>query len=210
MKVRQRISDAISNESGAVLALALMTTTVLAVFSLTAIMTSMQGLKMGVEYQAYQNSVYIADGGIDFAPGLIERTLFNGYVVTTADSANSAVVQFIDPANPNSQTAGVTRFQNKISAVITNSGDTAAQTPNIKMTYPTGETTNIVVEYAGTRPMPGSSTESAARYEGIGSGGSGGVGIYYRVDAYNYNPKLKESSTVRANFKCVDGGQRCL
>jgi len=206
--MRQKIFNAISNETGAVLVLALMTTTVLAVFSLTAIMTSMQGLHMGVEYQAYQNSVYIADGGVDFAPGLIERTLFNGYVVPSTDTANVSV-SFLDPATPGSQSAGIARFQSKISAAITNSGDTAAASPNIQLTYPTGEVTNIVVEYVATRPQPGSSSEAAARYEGIGSG-SGGVGVYYRIDAYNYNSKLVESSTVRANFKCVDGGQRCL
>ncbi len=214
-----------SNETGAVLVLALMTTTILAILSLTAIITSLQGLHMGAEYRAYQNSVFVADGGTDFSGGLISRTIsqINGNAVASPDQTANAYVSFCTGASsyacnaPMTAGTGWAYFQQKVNGVTvtynTGTPDLASTSPNLKITYPsTGETVNLVVEYVGSKIQPGSSTESAARYEGIGSGTSGGVGILYRVDAYNSNTNLNvsESSTVRATFQCIDGGGRCL
>lgn len=221
--MKNKILEVLRDESGSVLVLSIMTTTLLFVFSLTAIMASTQGLHLGAEYRAYQNSVYVADGAADFSSGLIQRAIsqINGNLVTNPDQTNNANVVFCTGAASWSCDAALTSgagwayFQNKIngSTITYNTGnpDTAATTPNLKITYPTtGETVNIVVEYLGSKILPGSSTESAARYEGIGAGTSGGVGILYRVDANNTNSSLSESSTVRATFQCVDGGGRCL
>jgi hypothetical protein len=215
----------ISNESGAVLVLALMVVTVLAIYSLTAIITSTQGLHMGSEYRSYQNTVYIADGGADYATGLIMRTFANGYSVLSSDS-NSQYVNFCMPsmvcspksaAGPSDGSA-LSRFQSKINGVLINTTDSAATSPNIILTYPTvdfskdsaTETAGIVVEYVKNKIQAGSSSEFAARYEGIGSGSAGGVGLYYRIDAYNKNTGQGAQSTVRATFKCIEGGGRCL
>ena len=217
---------ALSNEAGAVLVLALMTTTLLAVFSLTAIMTATQGLHMGAQYRAYQDSVYVADGGTDYAPGLIERTLvqINGNAVPFSDQLSNANLVFCavssgtwacDP--PTTAGNGWNYFQQKVTGQVvtynTANPDKAASTPNLVLTYPvTGEKVNIVVEYLGSKVQPGSSTETAARYEGIGAGTSGGVGILYRVDSFNNSskPNIVENTTVRSTFQCIEGGGRCL
>ncbi|MBI3581131.1 MAG: hypothetical protein HY098_03490 [Nitrospinae bacterium] len=224
--MKNRVITALSNETGAVLVLALMTTTILAILSLTAIITSIQGLHMGAEYRAYQNSVYVADGGTDFTSGLISRTIsqINGNTVASPDQTVNAYVSFCTGAGstygcnaPMTAGSGWAYFQQKVNGMTvtftTSTPDLASTSPNVKLSYPTtGETVNLVVEYVGSHILPGSSTESAARYEGIGAGTSGGVGILYRVDAYNSNNKLNvsESSTVRATFQCIDGGGRCL
>lgn len=224
--MKNRVLGVLSNETGAVLVLALMTTTILAILSLTAIITSLQGLHMGTQYRAYQDSVFVADGGADFSSGLISRTIsqINGNTVASPDQTANAYVAFCTGAGssyacnaPMAAGTGWAYFQNKVNGVTvtynTSTPDTASTSPNLTITYPsTGETVGMVVEYVGSKIQPGSSTESAARYEGIGAGTSGGVGILYRVDAYNKNTHLNvsESSTVRATFQCIDGGGRCL
>lgn len=224
--MKNRFLTVLSNETGAVLVLALMTTTILAILSLTAIITSLQGLHMGAQYRAYQNSVFVADGGADFSSGLISRTIsqINGNTVASPDQTVNAYVAFCTGAgstygcdSPMTAGSGWAYFQQKVNGVTvtfnTSTPDLASTSPNLKLTYPTtGEKVNMVVEYIGSRLLPGSSTEFAARYEGIGSGTSGGVGILYRVDAYNSNTNfnVSESSTVRATFQCIDGGGRCL
>ncbi|MBI3794403.1 MAG: hypothetical protein HY280_06700 [Nitrospinae bacterium] len=214
--MKNRALKIVSSQNGAVLVLALLVVTLLAIFALGAILTSSQNLNMGAEYRSYQNSLYVSDGGTDFTTGLIMRTFSNGLTVQNSDS-NSQYFVFCIPggpctpksaASPSDPTA-ISRFQNKLNGTLINSGDTAANTPNLMLSYATGDVAKIVVEYVKTKIQAGSSSEFAARYEGIGSGSAGGVGIYFRVDGYNSNP-IGEQSTVRTEYKCIEGGGRCL
>ena len=194
------ISPSFMDESGAALILALMTVTVLAVLSLVTIMAVNQGMSFGGGYKAYQSAVYLADGGGDMATGIIKRTIGNGMAISSIDTGNTALT-FTD----------VSSLQTKLSGAGTiatpNSPSVAATAPDATVTI-AGTTVNMEMEYLKSAPLPGSSTESAARYEGIGSGSAGGVGIYYQIDAYN--KQSAKSSTVRMIFKCIEGGGRCL
>jgi len=188
----------LGNEQGAVLVLALLTVTVLAVFSLTAVIVASQGLRMSAQYKVYQSTLYSADGGAEFSPGIIKRAMASGMKVSTLDTGN-ALISITNQATLESELSGTTA----------NSSDTVAASPNVILTMPGGDTVNLDIDYIKSKLMPGGSTESAARYEGIGGGTSGSVGIVYRVDALNTSVN-GQTSQVRINFKCVEGGGRCL
>ncbi len=194
----KRASMVLRGEAGAVLIVALMTVTVLAVFSLAAVMTASQGLHISADYKVYQQTVYLSDGGSDFATGIVKRAMANGMKLSS-----------IDTGNANLTIASTANLEDEISGVTANGSDSVTANPNATVRV-MGDVVSIDVDYLKSKVMPGSSTESAARYEGIGSGTAGGVGIYYKIDAYNRNVIANSSSTVRINFKCVEGGGRCL
>lgn len=192
-----RMLRTIGNETGAVLVMSLLILTILAVLSLTAIFTASQGLHMSADYKIYQQTLYNADGGTDFAYSVVKRTMANGMRLSSIDTGNSYVT-----------IASTTTLESEINGTTVGSTDSVTSAPNISLNI-MGDIVSIDIDYLKSKVMAGSSTESAARYEGIGSGSSGGVGIYYQIDAYNRALSGK-SSTVRINFKCVEGGGRCL
>jgi hypothetical protein len=191
----------LKNETGAALVLALMTVTILAVLSLVTIVAVNQGTSIGGGYKSYQNAVYLADGGADMATGILKRTVGNGMILSSIDTSNTAI-----------SITSVSYLQTKLSGAggtaTFNDASMAASYPDATVTI-AGNKINMTLSYLKSAPLPGSSTESAARYEGIGAGSSGGVGIYYMIDA-NSQQSYSKSSTVRVVYKCIEGGGRCL
>ncbi len=170
MNTMDRMCSRISNERGAVLILALLITMVLAVFSTVAIMSATQGLRISGKYKTEQQVLYTSDGGIDFATGLIKDTIGNKNLVSAT---------YLPYVNTTNSTGGPqTDFEREIAGVNGNSSvgvnpDTTAN-PNATVTI-LGDTASIDIDYMRSKLMPGSSAEAASRYEGIGSGTSGGV-----------------------------------
>ncbi len=191
------------NERGAALILALLVTMVLAVFSTVAVMSATQGLRISGKYKIEQQAVYTADGGVEFSAGLIRDTIGNkNYVSATYLSMVNTT---------NSGGTPQTDFEREVAGVNGDSGsginpDTTA-TPNATVTI-MGESTGVDIDFTRSKLMPGSSAEAAARYEGIGSGTSGGVMLLYQVDSKT--TIVGNEKTIRATYKCVEGGGRCL
>lgn len=192
------------NERGAALILALLVTMVLAVFSMVAVMSATQGLKISNKYKMEQQTVYTSDGGVEFASGLIRDTVGNKNLVSAT---------YLSKVNTTNTTGGAqTDFEREIAGVNGNSGsglnpDTTASPANATVVI-MSETSNIDIDFSRSKLMPGSSAEAAARYEGIGSGTSGGVMLLYQIDSKSTISDT--SKTVRATYKCVEGGGRCL
>lgn len=191
------------NERGAALILALLVTMVLAVFSTVAVMSATQGLRIAGKYKIEQQAVYTADGGAEFASGLIRDTIGNKNLVSAT---------YLSKVNTTNTSGGAqTDFEREIAGVNGDSAsglnaDTTAS-PNATVVI-IGDTAGIDIDFTRSKLMPGSSAEAAARYEGIGSGTSGGVMLLYQVDT---KTTINETAkTIRATYKCVEGGGRCL
>lgn len=193
------------NERGAALVLALLVMMVLAVFSTVAIMSATQGLRISGKYKTEQQAIYTSDGGVDFSAGLIRD------VVGNKNTIPSTYLSLVNTTNTGGGTQ--TDFEREIAGINGNSAtgmnpDTTA-TPNVTVVI-MGDAANIDIDFMRSKLMPGSSAESAARYEGIGGGTSGGVMLLYQVDSYSKVPNTDTEKTIRAIYKCVEGGSRCL
>ncbi|MBI5636839.1 MAG: hypothetical protein HZA03_02590 [Nitrospinae bacterium] len=210
----KRIYSPAANQRGAALVLALLVMMVLAVFSTVAIMSATQGLRISGKYKTQQQAVYTSDGGAEFASGLIRDTIGNKKLVSatylstvnTTNTAGDATTDFekeIAGINGNIQNTWTSLSGSAVTGVNPDSTANANATVSIM-----GDTASIDIDFTLSKLTPGSSTEFAARYEGIGSGTAGSVQLLYQVDTYS---KIADTEkTVRATYKCVEGGGRCL
>lgn len=205
----KRIYSPAANERGAVLILALLVMMVLAVFSTVAIMSATQGLKISGKYKIQQQATYASDGGADYGAGLIARVLGNDKKVTGLADASSSYVTI---NSTDTDGDGITDLEAEIAGLngdkTTPNPDTAnSASPNATVTI-MGDTAKIDIDFMERKRMAGSSSEFGSRYEGIGAGSAGGIALTYQIDTYS---KVNDSEvTVRAIYKCVEGGGRCL
>ncbi len=203
MSIMKRMYVPAADERGTALILALLVMMVLAVFSTVAIMSATQGLRISGKYKTQQQTVYVSDGGIEFASGLIRDTIGN------KNTVSATYLSYVNTTNTGGGTQ--TDFEREIAGVNGNSAtglnpDTTAN-PNATVTI-MGDTAKIDIDFLRSKLTPGSSTEFAARYEGIGSGTSGSVSLLYQIDSKTTIGDTDK--TVRATYKCIEGGGRCL
>lgn len=201
----KNIKALIDNREGSALALALLILMVMAVVSTATIMSTNTGLSLTAEFKQNRQALYSADGGADYGFGVIERAIANDQSIDSADTANANVT--IDTTDSDSD--GITDLELEIQGASVNNSDSYSDaTPDAQVTI-MDNTMNIDIDYLSSQLMPGASTESAARYEGIGAGSSGGVGLYYKVES-GMTTSSGTTAVVRIYFKCVEGGGRCL
>jgi hypothetical protein len=195
----------IKNENGAALILSLLILMVLAIMSIVAVTSTNTGLSASATYKNYQQTLYIADGGADYGYAIIERTIGNAMEIDPAVDT----VHIIDSLN----------LVNEINASLVANVDSADPdffdgtpnpnyAPDANITI-AGQSVDLDIDFIRSMRMPGTASEFASRYEGIGAGGAGGIGLIYQVES-NYNRDAKSESTVRINYRCVEGGGRCL
>lgn len=189
----------LNSQGGSALILSLLILMVLAIMATVAVRSTNMGLSTTAIYKSYQETLYLADGGVNYAYAIIERTIANGmevdplidaaYVSNTADlelEINGSSVDNIDSADQ----------------------DSVNYAPNAKIAI-AGKTITLDIDFTRSRKLPGASSEFASRYEGIGAGGAGGIGLLYTVES-NYKRDAKSESTVRITYQCIEGGGRCL
>lgn len=197
------------NERGAVLVTALMILTVLAVLSLAAVMSATQGLRITSGYRNDQQLLYQSDGGADYSYSLVARALANNHKVSSTDTANS----YVSVNTTDTDGDGTTDLEAELAGLTVNDPDTTTATPDLTLDL-AGDPVAIDIDFVKTKLIAGSSSEFAARYEGIGAGTSGGVGVYYKIDALSKESGADDvyssKSTVRIRYKCIEGGGRCL
>lgn len=186
------------NEGGSTLILSLLVLMVLSLMATVAVKNTNMGMSAAGVYKSYQETLYIADGGSNYAYAIIERAIGNDMTIDADDTANVTVTATLE-----AEINGTTRNS-------TDSADpsNALYAPNATITI-AGANIDIDIDFSRSRKMRGTSSEFAARYEGIGAGGAGGVGLIYTIDS-NYTRDTKAESTVRITFQCVEGGGRCL
>jgi hypothetical protein len=189
---------ALVSESGSALILTLLILMVLSIMATVAVRSTNMGLSAAGIYKSYQETLYIADGGSNYAYAIIERTIGNGLAIDSMDTGN-----VINTATLEAEINGSTPNSNDSA-----DPDNALYAPDATITI-AGARIDIDIDWNRSRRMPGTSSEFAARYEGIGAGGAGGVGIMYTIDS-NYKRDSRAESTVRITFQCVEGGGRCL
>lgn len=180
------------NEEGTALFIALLASVVLLAVSMAAVNTINIGMSNTGRYKSEQARLHLADGGADYGYAIIERVVGNGMAIDATDSAN--VVSAAD-------------LEAEIDAGE-DSGD-SAQSSRDAFILIAGQTVNLDIDYIKSKRPLGESAEFAARYEGIGSGGAGGLELIYLVDAY-YASTSGESSTVRITYRCLEGVGRCM
>lgn len=180
------------NEKGTALFIALLASVVLLAVSMTAVNTINFGMFNTSRYKSELQRLNLADGGADYGYAIIERVVGNGMEVSSLDSAN--VVDIADLAS-------------EIDAG--DDGNDSAQSSRDAFIVIAGETVNLDMDYSKSKRSLGESSEFASRYEGLGSGGTGGLELIYLVDAY-YASTSGDSSTVRITYKCLEGGGRCI
>jgi len=163
-----------------------------------AVRSTNQGVSAAGTYKNYQQNLYIADGAADYGYAIIERTIGNSMEVDPA----------IDTVNVTS-TANLVLEINASSVKNVDSADPDSPNyaPNATITI-AGQTVDIDIDFDRPDIAPGSSTEFAARYDGSSTTG-GSLLLIYQVEA-NYKKDVKNESTIRINFQCVEGGGRCL
>ncbi len=195
----------VDGESGAALILALLVLTVLTVFSMAAVNSTLFGLRVSNQYKIEQSTLYEADGGADYSAQLIARALANHNAISATDSASANItINAIDSdGKGTSDLEAIIGGSTAYNALYT----VSSASPNVKMNF-LGDTVKIDINFIRSRMLAGSSSEFASRYEGLGSGTSGSIALDYQIDSYSTNKN--SAITVRAMYKCVEGGGRCL
>lgn len=195
----------IAGESGSALILALLVLTVLTVFSMAAVNSTTFGLRVSALYKTEQSALYAADGGADYAAQMIARALANRSAVSAADltSANVTINTADSDGKGTSDLDAIIGGSKTYNSLYT----TSSTSPNVRVQV-LGDTVKIDIDFIRSRLLAGSSSEFASRYEGIGSGTSGSIALDYQIDSYNANNN--SAVTVRAIYKCVEGGGRCI
>ncbi|MFQ5430948.1 MAG: hypothetical protein ACE5EN_00410 [Nitrospinota bacterium] len=194
-QTRRRV---LSGEGGSVLILTLLILMVLSIMATVAVRSTNTGVSAAGVYNSYQETTYLADGGSNYAYAIIERAIGNGMAIDPKDTANvTSSANLILEINASSK-----------SNIDSADPDSANYAPNASITI-AGQNIDLDIDFTRSRKLPGASSEFAARYEGIGAGGAGGVGLLYTIDS-NYKRDTKSESTVRLTFQCVEGGGRCL
>lgn len=184
--------NALLNEKGAALVLALLVMMALAILSMAAVNATSTGLTDTSRYKNYQQRLYMADGGADYGFAIIERTIGNDMQISATDTSNVMAYDLI-------------------SEIMGDSIDDAdtAQSANDAIIAIMGNIVNLDIDFHESKQLPGTSSEFASRYEGIGAGGAGGVELVYIIDSY-FASTSGEDSTVRISYRCIEGGGRCL
>lgn len=159
------------NEEGFVLVIALLGLLVVTVLGVLALSTSTTEVMMAGNERLREINFSGAEGGLEIAQPVINYVAFAGH---TACAASSICVGIV----PNFLT-----FQQELrSGTPFDPADSCVTNPDITLTV--GNTTVTAdVDYMSSGPCAGSAIEFASGYEGIGSGGSGGVCAYYRVNS---------------------------
>ena len=188
----------LNTESGSALILSLLILMVLSLMATVAVNSTNTGVRAAGVYKSYQETLYLADGGANYAYAIIERTIGNEMAVDATDTANVTVT-----ADLELEIQG-----GSVDNVDSADPDSANYAPNANITI-AGNSIDLDIDFSRSRQLPGASSEFAARYEGIGAGGAGGVGLIYEVEA-NYRRDSKSESTVRITYQCIEGGGRCL
>ncbi len=159
----------LKDESGIALVVALLIMVLLTILGTAAIMTSTTDVKISDNFEDYQETFYAADGGINVAPGIIDRAFA---IIDTGTNSPAFTDDPNDPEDDYSLTY-TGDLMTELQAATPDSSataDTAADT-DISTTIGSGNV-NIDVDYVAVMRLAGGSTESQSRYEGIGAGGS--------------------------------------
>ena len=202
MSIKYRL---LKNDDGAALVLALLVTMVLSLFSIIAVNSTGFSLRFSGDYRNKTQILYLADGGADYGGGLVMRAVGNGLKVHATDKGSANITINLTDTNGD----GITDLEDELRGDSINNADTYNDaSPNAQVNL-AGEKVNIDLDYVSSKKLAGTSSEFGSRYEGIGSGSTGSVALYYRIDS-NKTSNAGKSVTVRAKYKCVEGGTRCL
>jgi len=210
------ITKNLSNEKGVALIFSLLILMILTLLAEIGINAVVSGIKNIKGYKNGQLRLYLADSGVQYGYALIERTMANNQKVSSTDLGNTNVT--IEKVDSNGD--GITDLEDEILGRTVASSDSYTDaTPNVSIDLSSMGVTSVTpgnknvlkldIDYIKSKRMGGSSSEFASRYEGIGSGGAGGVGYYYKIDSY-YKYSSSETTTIEIHYKCIEGGGRCL
>jgi len=212
MKLRSvtvKMYKPLKRDDGAALVLALLILMVLTLLASVAINVVSGGLTDSGVYRDKQLRLHMADSGTEYGFALIERAIANGTDLDTTDTTATNIA--LDPTDTN--TDGTTDLGDEIKGQDVNNADSYSDaTPDATVTI-LSDIVKIDIDYVKTSQMSGSSSEFSSRYEGIGSGGAGGVGLYYRIDSSHDTTSVSTGTLTTAvdiNYKCIEGGGRCL
>lgn len=201
--MKKFINTILGNQDGAALILALLVTTVLLVYSLTAIMSTSQGMRTMSNYKLQQDALYSSDSGVDYAGLLISRSQ---KALVTADTLSGLTIT-VNTTDSDGKGADLFKIIQGMSAY--NALYTASSaTPLITMRFNSetafaADPVNIDVDFSRRYQLAGESKEFASGLEG-----NAGFAMIYQVDSKN--TKKDTSTTVRTSYKCVVSKGRCL
>ncbi len=196
-RLMQKIYSKWNEEKGAALVIVLLVMMVLTTMSLISVKVIISGLEIVNSYKMEQIRLHFADSGVEYGYPMIERVMANSGELSAADTGN---------ANVSINTSDILQ---EINGYIVNSSDSYSDaSPDITLTLLT-DYLKVDIDYIKTIRIAGSSTEFSSRYQGVGTGSAGGVGLYYRLES-NYQNSASSDTTVRVYYKCIEGGGRCL
>lgn len=201
--MKKAIHDIAGNQAGAALILALLITTVLLVFSLTALMSTNQGMRTMGTYKLEQDALYSSDSGVDYAGQLIGRSQ---KALVTADTLSGLTVTIntTDSDGKGADLFKIIQGMSSYNALYT----TSSASPLITMKFNSetafaADPVNIDVDFSRRYQLAGESKEFASGLEG-----NAGFAMVYQIESKN--TKKNTAITVRASYKCVVSKGRCL
>jgi len=210
------IKKNLSNEKGVALIFSLLILMVLTLLAEIGVSTVVSGISNIKGYKNGQLRLYLADSGVEYGYALVERAMANNQKVSSTDLGNQNIT--VETADWNGD--GISDLEDELlGRTVAGSDSYTDATPDISIDLSNMGVTSVTpgnknvlkldIDYIKSKRMGGSSSEFASRYEGIGSGGAGGVGFYYKIDSY-YKYSSSEETTIEINYKCIEGGGRCL
>jgi len=179
------------DEQGSVLIVALLILVLLTVIGISATTTTDIETQIAGNQKFHKIAFYNADSGI-FPTAKVVSTIMDNQ--TEPDLGD---ISYIDN-NGDTLDAGDGTLLREIMGYDAYEGK-----PDIKFPLDSFEV-NVDINRTGVRNIAGGGVEFAAGAEGIGTGSSGGVAVYYNLDSTGEGP-AKSQSNIAADYRKVVG-----
>lgn len=194
----------VNDERGAALIISILLLAVLLVISMGLVNMTGTDLQISSNYKFYNEAFYNADEGVEISPGIIIRSVESQPNLDSTDNS-AGYVKDQDDDNSN----GIIDFVDEILGASDNDADEPSSDPDISFTNASGYDVDVDIDRTGASPLPGASSEFGSRYEGVGSGSSGGVAIKFQINSMG-NGGSSSAANIQANFRCVERVGGCL
>ena len=189
--LREFVRRHVRNERGVVLIFALVLMLVLTIIGSSATLTSQVDLKLSGNTKVIRTSFYVADGGIQMAPKVVNRIITDRAIPSAAETP----LLTYDAAN----------LVEKIMGYIKDD-DHGTDTTDIAMNQGTQGSIAVNVSRLDTHYLSGGGVEFAAGTEGVGVGGAAGAAIIYSLASrgtVGTSPKTTDSDIIAQYRKVV-------
>jgi len=191
--IRLRTHSAAERQQGQVLVMILILMAVMSLIGVTASMTSRSEIAIGYNTKVSKQAFYAADSGIAVAPMIVSSIIDQGSAVAIPNIT-------LNPGLAN-EIMGYATEDDSVDSVYPQMINPDVVQQLNQSVY----SMDIDRDPTGSRYMPGGGVQFASGAEGIGTGATGGVMIYYGFDVVGVILNTRAKAHIDAYYRKVVG-----